>query len=69
MPDDLLLANADMSWDKERTYLALFEEERVAGILLTPRPVHGEAERLRRRASECPASCSTTRTPARTSAA
>ena len=43
---NLLLANADMSWDKEQTYLALFEEERVAGILLTPRPVPGEVEHL-----------------------
>jgi LacI family transcriptional regulator len=43
---NLLLANADMSWDKEQTYLALFEEERVAGILLTPRPVPGELQRL-----------------------
>jgi LacI family transcriptional regulator len=43
---NLLLANADMSWEKEQTYLALFEEERVAGILLTPRPVPGEVEHL-----------------------
>jgi LacI family transcriptional regulator len=35
-----------MSWEKEQTYLALFEEERVAGILLTPRPVPGEVEHL-----------------------
>ena len=39
---NLLLANADMSYEKEQTYLSLFEEERVAGILLTPRPVPGE---------------------------
>jgi LacI family transcriptional regulator len=36
---NLLLANADMSEQREQTYLALFEEERVAGILLTPRPL------------------------------
>jgi LacI family transcriptional regulator len=39
---NLLLANADMREDKERTYLALFEEERVAGILLAPRPLTAE---------------------------
>lgn len=39
---NLLLANADMDADKEQTYLDLFEEERVAGILLTPRPVTDE---------------------------
>jgi LacI family transcriptional regulator len=43
---NLLLANADMSYEKEQTYLALFEEERVAGILLTPRPVPGEVGEL-----------------------
>jgi LacI family transcriptional regulator len=42
---NLLLANADMSWDKEQTYLALFEEERVAGVLLTPRPLPEEEHR------------------------
>ena len=36
---NLLLANADMSGQKEQAYLDLFEEERVAGILLTPRPL------------------------------
>ena len=43
---NLLLANADMSYEKEQTYLALFAEERVAGILLTPRPVPGEMSEL-----------------------
>ena len=33
---NLLLANADMNHVKEQTFLDLFEEERVAGILLTP---------------------------------
>ena len=35
---NLLLANSDMSEDKEQAYLSLFQEERVAGILVTPRP-------------------------------
>lgn len=34
----LLLANADVSADKQDSYLALFNEERVAGILLAPVP-------------------------------
>jgi LacI family transcriptional regulator len=33
---NVLLANADLRPEKEATYLDLFEEERVAGILLTP---------------------------------
>ena len=39
---NLLLANADMNPVKEQTFLDLFEEERVAGILLTPRPLADE---------------------------
>lgn len=34
----LLLANADVSVDKQDSYLTLFNEERVAGILLAPVP-------------------------------
>ncbi len=33
---NVLLANADVRADKEQTYLQVFDEERVAGILLTP---------------------------------
>jgi LacI family transcriptional regulator len=32
----VLLGNTDVQAEKERSYLRLFEEERVAGILLTP---------------------------------
>jgi LacI family transcriptional regulator len=34
---NILLANCDSREDKQRSYLDLFEEERVAGILLAPR--------------------------------
>jgi LacI family transcriptional regulator len=34
---NVLLANCDSREDRQRTYLSLFEEERVAGILLAPR--------------------------------
>jgi LacI family transcriptional regulator len=34
---NVLLANCDSREDRQRTYLELFEEERVAGILLAPR--------------------------------
>lgn len=34
---NIVLANADSREDKQRSYLELFEEERVAGILLAPR--------------------------------
>ncbi|WP_169738908.1 LacI family DNA-binding transcriptional regulator [Jiangella gansuensis] len=34
---NILLANSDSRADKQRSYLDLFEEERVAGILLAPR--------------------------------
>nr|WP_281359039.1 substrate-binding domain-containing protein [Isoptericola chiayiensis] len=34
---NIVLANADSREDKQRSYLDLFEEERVAGILLAPR--------------------------------
>jgi LacI family transcriptional regulator len=34
---NILLANCDSREDKQRAYLELFEEERVAGILLAPR--------------------------------
>ena len=34
----VLLANADIIVPKQKTYLALFDEERVAGILLAPIP-------------------------------
>ncbi len=43
---NLLLANSDMSEDKQRTYLDLFEEERVAGILMAPN--HGTAKDILR---------------------
>ena len=33
---NVLLANADLDRDKQHTYLDLFEEERVAGVLLAP---------------------------------
>ncbi|EFC80999.1 LacI family DNA-binding transcriptional regulator [Parafrankia sp. EUN1f] len=33
---NVLLANADMDRGKQHTYLSLFEEERVAGVLLAP---------------------------------
>lgn len=33
---NVVLGNADVSGDKERTYLELFDQERVAGVLLTP---------------------------------
>lgn len=33
---NVVLGNSDISTDKELTYLSLFDEERVAGILLTP---------------------------------
>ena len=39
----VLLANSDIQAEKQRTYLDLFTEERVAGVLLAPLP-HGDAE-------------------------
>lgn len=38
MGKNLLLANSDMTASKQDGYLALFDEERVAGILLAPLP-------------------------------
>jgi LacI family transcriptional regulator len=47
---NLLLADADRSVERQRTYLDLFEEERVAGILLAPRQdTAGQLDRLRAR--------------------
>lgn len=34
----VLLANSDRQLEKERVYMSLFDEERVAGILLAPSP-------------------------------
>lgn len=39
----VLLANSDIQASKQRTYLDLFTEERVAGVLLAPLP-HSDAE-------------------------
>ena len=47
---NVLLANADLDRTKEQTYLDLFEEERVAGVLLAPQQdSSGETTPLRGR--------------------
>ncbi|MGY1858486.1 LacI family DNA-binding transcriptional regulator [Modestobacter sp. SYSU DS0290] len=47
---NVLLANADLDRDKQHTYLDLFEEERVAGVLLAPeQDSFGETTSLRSR--------------------
>ncbi|WP_222195853.1 LacI family DNA-binding transcriptional regulator [Modestobacter italicus] len=47
---NVLLANADLDDDKQHTYLDLFEEERVAGVLLAPQQnALGETTSLRAR--------------------
>ena len=48
----VLLANTDMREGKQRGHLALFSEERMAGILLAPLPGTAEAELGRRRAGQ-----------------
>jgi LacI family transcriptional regulator len=45
----VLLANTDMREGKQRSHLALFSEERMAGILLAPLPGTAEEELGRRR--------------------
>ncbi|MEL7974829.1 LacI family DNA-binding transcriptional regulator [Isoptericola sp. F-RaC21] len=49
---NLLLANSDMSEEKQRTYVDLFVEDRVAGILVAAN--HGSTQDLRRSAPGVP---------------
>lgn len=49
---NLLLANSDLSEDKQRTYFDLFVEERVAGILIAAN--HGSTQDLHRSARGVP---------------
>lgn len=39
---NVLLANSDVQAEKERVYMHLFDEERVAGILLAPLPTNAD---------------------------